>query len=79
MVSTVITTAVSELNSAALGASFAVISMLVLVVLLVQKEILSTASDRRLRYLSRAMNVGILPLTMVFVVIVFFKIVEALN
>ena len=65
-------------NSAIVG-SFAVIAMLVLVALLVQKEILSAADDSRTQQLSRVMDVGILPLLLAFVLIVLFKIVEALN
>jgi hypothetical protein len=53
--------------------------MLVLVALFIQKELISTSEDSRLRRLSRAMNLGILPLLLAFVLIVSFKIVEALN
>jgi TRAP-type C4-dicarboxylate transport system permease large subunit len=79
MTSTVTTTAISMLNNAAVGGSLAVIGMLILVALLVQKELVSTSHDRRLRQLSRVMNVGILPLMLAFVLIVFFKIVQALG
>ena len=79
MISTVTTTAVSLLSNSANAGSFAVIGMLVLVALLIQKELISTSDDSRLRRLSRVMNVGILPLLLAFVLIVSFKIVEALN
>ena len=79
MISTVTTSAVSVLNFSAITGSFAVIGMLVLVALLVQKEILSAADDSLSQQLSRVMNVGILPLLLAFVLIVFFKIVESLN
>ena len=79
MISTVTTTAVSMLSNSAIAGSFAVIGMLVLVALLVQKEILSAADDSRSQQLSRVMDVGILPLLLAFVLIVLFKIVEALN
>ena len=79
MISTVTTTAVSMLGSSANAGSFALIGMLVLVALLVQKELISTSDDNRLRQLSRVMNVGILPLLLAFVLIVSFRIVEALN
>ena len=79
MISTVSTTAVSLLSSSANAGSFALIGMLVLVALLVQKELISTSDDNRFRQLSRVMNVGILPLMLAFVLIVSFKIAEALN
>ena len=58
---------------------FALVGMLVLVALFIQKELISTSEDSRLRRLSRAMNVGILPLLLAFFLIVSYKIVEALN
>ena len=58
---------------------FVLVGMLVLVALLIQKELVSTSEDSRLRRLSRVMNIGILPLLLAFVLIVSFKIVEALN
>ena len=79
MISTVTTTAVSMLSNSAIAGSFAVIGMLVLVALLVQKEILSAPNDNHSQQLSRVMDVGILPLLLAFVLIVLFKIVEALN
>jgi hypothetical protein len=79
MILTVTTTAVSMLGSSANAGSFAMIGMLVLVALLVQKELISTSDDSRLRQLSRVMNVGILPLLFAFVLIISFKIAEALN
>jgi hypothetical protein len=79
MISTATTTAVSMLSNSAIAGSFAVIGMLVLVALLVQKELISASEDSRSQHLSRVMNVGILPLLLAFVLIVIFKIVEALN
>ena len=79
MISTVTTSAISLLSSSANAGSFALIGILVLVALLIQKELISTSEDNRLRHLSRVMNVGILPLLLAFVLIVSFKIVEALN
>ena len=79
MISTVTTTAVSMLSNSAIAGSFAVIGMLVLVALLVQKELLSAADDSHSKHMSRVIDVGILPLMLAFVLIVFFKIVEALN
>jgi hypothetical protein len=79
MISTVTTTAVSLLSSSANAGSFALIGMLVLVALLIQKELFSASDDSRLQQLSRVMDVGILPLLLAFVLIVSIKIVEALN
>ena len=79
MISTVTTTAVSLLSSSANAGSFALIGMLVLAALLIQKELFSASDDSRLQQLSRVMDVGILPLLLAFVLIVSIKIVEALN
>ena len=79
MISTVTITAVSFISKSAIAGSIAWIGMLILVALLVQKELVSASDDSRSQQLSRVMNVGILPLLLVFVMIVFFKIVEALN
>ena len=79
MISTVTITAVSFLSNSAIAGSFAMIGMLVLVGLLIQKELISASDDSRLQQLSRVMNVGILPLLLAFVLIVSLKIVEALN
>ncbi len=79
MISTVTTNAVSLLSSSANAGSFALIGMLVLVALLIQKELFSASDDSRLQQLSRVMDVGILPLLLAFVLIVSIKIVEALN
>lgn len=79
MISTLTTTAVSLLSSSANAGSFALIGMLVLAALLIQKELFSASDDSRLQQLSRVMDVGILPLLLAFVLIVSIKIVEALN
>jgi hypothetical protein len=79
MISTVTTTAVSMLSNSANVGYFALIGMLVLVGLLIQKELISASDDSRLQQLSRVMDVGILPLLLAFVLIVSIKIVEALN
>jgi hypothetical protein len=79
MISTVTTTAVTVLSNSAIAGSFAVIGMLVLVALLIQKELISASDDSRSQQLSRVMNIGILPLFLVFILSVVFKIVEALN
>ena len=79
MISTITTSTGSLLSSSANAGSLALIGMLVLVALLIQKELISTSEDNRLRHLSRVMNIGILPLLFAFVLIISFKIAEALN
>jgi len=76
MISTVTTSTVSTVTTAAIAGSVAFIGLLVLFVLLVQKEVTTVASGNRLKLLRRALNVGILPLIIAFIVIVVTKAAE---
>ena len=79
MVSTITSTTVSILTTSAIAGSLATIGMLVLIALLVQKEIVLGVRDSRKHQLSRALNIGILPLLIAFFLIVVLKVVEVLN
>jgi sulfite exporter TauE/SafE len=78
MISSVTTTTVSTVTSAASIAAFGLVATLTLIAFLVVKELASSGNDARLQTLARILNVGIVPLLMVFVAIVAAKVVEVL-
>lgn len=79
MISTVTTSTVSTVTTVALAGSVALIGILILLSLLVQKEVLSVSEEGRLRKLSSALNIGIIPLLVAFVLIVITKVMQVLN
>lgn len=78
MITTVTTTTTTVITTAA-AASFALIAILTLILLLIQKEIISGIAGERARRLSRALNIAIVPLLLVFVVTVAFKVADILR
>jgi hypothetical protein len=72
---------ISIVNSSALAGSLALIVILVLVALLIQKELTTGAEGRRVQTPNwkRVLNIGIGPLLIAFVLIVAAKIIELLN
>jgi hypothetical protein len=76
MISTVTTSTVSTVT---LAGSFAIIGILVLIALLIQKELTSTGSNKNVKTLRRYLNIGILPLIFVFVAVVISKVVTVLK
>ena len=79
MISTVTTTTVSILTIAALAGSLALVGILVLIALLVQKELATATGSSRAEKLSQALNIGIIPLMIAFLLIVVFKVAEVLK
>ena len=79
MISTVTTTTVSTVTSLALAGSLALVCIITLVALLIQKELMTPAEGRLARVLSRALNIGIVPLLITFVLIVAVRMAEALK
>lgn len=79
MISTVTTTTVSTVTTLALAGSLALICVLTLVAMLIQKELTTTAESRLSRTLGRALNVGIVPLLIAFVLIVVVRVIETLK
>ena len=69
----------STVTTATLAGSVALIGILVLLVLLVQKELASAASGSRFKSLSKYLNIGIVPLMIAFVLIVVFRVAEVLR
>ncbi len=78
MISTVTTTTVSTITTVSLVGSFTLIGILVLLALLVQKELASGSTNLWVTRLRRVVNVGIVPLMLVFVLSTIVKIVEVL-
>ena len=79
MISTVTTSTVSILTTPAIAGSMALIAILILFALLLQKEVATASEDSRLRQLSRLLNISIVPLLLAFIVIVVYKVAEVLN
>jgi hypothetical protein len=79
MVSTVTTTTIMTVNTAALAATLTLLLLFALLMCLVQKDIVSTATSPRARALSRVLNVAILPLLFSFLFIAAVKIAGVLN
>ncbi len=85
-VTTVTTTAASTVTTAtSLVAGFGLIATITLIALLIAKELAGAASENSSApeftlsgALDRVLNVGIIPLSMVFVSVVFVKIVNIL-
>ncbi|HNP73918.1 MAG TPA: hypothetical protein PKK15_22570 [Kouleothrix sp.] len=78
MITTVTTTTTTVMTTAA-AASLALIAILTLILLLIQKEIISGLSGSRAQRLSRALNIAIVPLILVFVATVALKVVDVLR
>lgn len=76
MISTVTTATVSTITTTSLAGSFALIGILVLFALLLQKELASTSSGSLMRRLSRVVDVAVFPLLIAFLMVVVFKVVE---
>ena len=79
MISTVTTTTTSTITTASLAGSFALIGVVVLLTLLVQKEVASGSDSKRLKRFSKALNISIIPLVIAFVLIVVTKVAEVLK
>lgn len=79
MISTVTTTTVVALTSVpGLAASFGLMAVLVLISFLVTKELASADERPGLLQLSRALNIAIIPLMLVFIAIVAARVVAVL-
>jgi len=79
MISTVTTSTISTVTTAALAGSVALIGILVLFALVLQKEITTASNNSKLRHLSTALNIGIIPLLIAFVLTVIAKVAEVLR
>jgi hypothetical protein len=76
MISTVTTSTVSTITMAG---SFALIGILVLFGLLIQKELASASDNPKLKKLGRAVNFAIIPLLIVFAMVVVHQVINTLQ
>jgi hypothetical protein len=79
MISTVTTSTVSTITTTAIAGSVALVGIFVFFALLFQKEVTTTATSIRMKRLGRALNVGIIPLLIAFVLIVVTTVVGILR
>lgn len=79
MISTVTTSTVSTVTTAAIAGSVALVGVLVLFVLLFQKEMTTAADGGRLKRMGRALSIGIVPLLIAFVLIVIYRVMDVLK
>ena len=79
MVSTVTTATVATVTTVAIAGSLALIGIFTLLALLIQKELVTSARGRFALALRRALNLGIVPLVIAFVLIVAVRVAEALK
>jgi hypothetical protein len=74
MITTITTTSI--IGAAASAGSLGLIAIVTLLLLLIQKEIAGGLAGERARRLSKALNVGIVPLVIVFVITVGLRIIS---
>jgi hypothetical protein len=79
MISTVTTSTVSTVTTAALAGSVALIGVLVLFVLLFQKEVTTAADGGRMKRMGKALSIGIVPLLIAFILIVAYRVMDVLK
>ena len=78
MISTTTTSTVSTVTTVALATTLGLIAVITLFSLLVQKEIVTMSDSPRAQALSRALNIAIVPLMMVFAMLVAVKVAEVI-
>lgn len=81
MISTVTTTTVTTVTTATVAvlAALSLLAIVTLLSLLISKEVVSVSDRPRLKALSHALNVAIVPLLMGFLLIAVVKVAEVLR
>ena len=79
MISTVTTSTVTTVTTVALAGSVALIEIVFLFMMLVQKEVTTASEDNRMNKLGKALNIAIIPLLIAFAVLAFVKLSEVLR
>lgn len=74
MVTTVTTTTIASVSILGLGAVIALVVVLLLIGMLIAKEIMSSVLDERAPAVGRVLNVGVVPLFLVFGFIILTKL-----
>jgi len=62
-----------------MAGSFALISLLVLLSLLIQKELATASDNEKLKKVGNAINIAIIPLLIVFFLVVIDKVITTLR
>lgn len=78
MITTTTTTTATAISSGAI-ASFALLGIVALVALLIAKEVSGSLQGERARRLSQSLNIAIVPLTLLFVSTLIFRILDVLR
>lgn len=78
MISTVTTSTVTTVTTAIAG-SVALVGIIILFGLLVQKEVTTASNENRLKRLGKALNIAIIPLLIAFLLIVISRVSEVLR
>ena len=79
MVSTVTTSTVVTVTTVAIAGSLTLIGICALLAFLIQKELTTATEGRFARAFGRALNIGIAPLLITFVLIVVVKVADVLK
>jgi len=80
MITTIVTTStVAIVNMYAVGGTLALIGIIALATLLVTKDMTVNVADKVSRRVGQAVNIGLFPLLVLFLVLVIIKIVQALS
>jgi hypothetical protein len=79
MISTVTTSTVTTVATAAFGASLVLVAVISLLILLIQKEVISSSSGELAKALSRTLNIAIVPLLLSFFFIAIIKVFNVLG
>jgi hypothetical protein len=79
MVSTVTASTVSVLTSTQITGSLAIIAIMILLAVLVQKEIARDLTQNLQKQFNQVLDVSVVPLLVAFFLIVFFNITIVLN
>ncbi len=79
MISTVTTSTVSTVTAVTIAGSLIVIGIVLLLVLLVQKELASSMVNEKANRYAMALNIGIAPLLVAFVVVLVFKVSQVFH
>ncbi len=79
MISTVTTSTVSTIATAAIAGSVALVGIFFFFALLFQKEVTTAATGSRMKKLGQALNIGLIPLAIAFMLIVLTKVIDILR
>ncbi len=79
MISTVTTSTIAAVNTASLAMFFGLVAAVTLLVMLIQKEVLTGSEGERAHALSRVLNFAIVPLVVAFLMVLAVRITEILR